>query len=173
VRGRLGTRQLVITAAPLPDGSTGLRADAQVVWLLARPAAERIPRRIVRVRVQLHGVSSTTIVDRAKIGRVVRLLDSLPAAQPGSFNCPVDPRVHVRLTFWTSQSRAAAVADADLGGCTNVSLALHGQAQPALTGLAFPGSGRTARHPLADQLERALGMKLISRSSLTSPISPT
>ena len=39
----LGTRELTVAAAKLDDGSTGVRVDAQVVWLDPRPAAEMIP----------------------------------------------------------------------------------------------------------------------------------
>jgi hypothetical protein len=38
VAGVLATRELVVAVAALPDGSTGLRADSQVVWLTPRPA---------------------------------------------------------------------------------------------------------------------------------------
>jgi hypothetical protein len=47
---RLATRALVVEMVQLPGGSTGVRADSQVVWIKVRPASERVPlgsRRLV------------------------------------------------------------------------------------------------------------------------------
>src|ERR1035441_8493848 len=39
----LDTRVLVISIAALPDHRSGIRVDAQVTWLPAKPAGDRIP----------------------------------------------------------------------------------------------------------------------------------
>jgi hypothetical protein len=72
----------------LADGATGLRADSQVVWITPRPASGRIPagsRRLVLTTTRFGHVIQGPLTVRSfgAIHRVIRLLNALPAAQPG------------------------------------------------------------------------------------------
>ena len=49
--GVLSTREVVIEAVNLGQGETGVRADAQDVWVVVRPATERLPTGINRIRI--------------------------------------------------------------------------------------------------------------------------
>src|SRR4029077_3708090 len=40
----LGTRWLVVTVTPLGHNQTGVRADAQVIWITPRPPSEKVPK---------------------------------------------------------------------------------------------------------------------------------
>jgi hypothetical protein len=160
--GRLGTRLLVVEAVQLPDGSTGVRADSQVVWIKPRPAWERIPpgaRRLVltttRFRQLIHGPLAFT--SPGKIRRVVKLLNGLPAAQPGSISCPVDLGTEIRLAFYRSSGTDTgpsplAVALVDTSGCGLVRLTVQGRRGPPLDGGVL----------LAKRLGHALGMKVVT-----------
>jgi hypothetical protein len=75
----------------------------------------------------------------------VKLLNALPAAQPGALSCPMDRGVRVRLVF--RPRRAVAVVDPS--GCETVTLTVHGRRQPPLA-----GSPKLIR-----QLARALGVR--------------
>lgn len=163
-RGVLSTRELVVQAVALPGGSTGVRADAEVVWIAPRPARERIPAGITRLRVTAR--HRHTVSAARRIRRVVHLLNGLPLAQPGAVNCPAETS-SVRLAFYRGH-REEAVAVVEGGGCQDVALRLRGRRQPPLTGAAFPGSGRAGSPPLLRQLERALGLRL-SRGSAATP----
>jgi hypothetical protein len=142
----LNQRWLIVHAVALADGSTGVRADAQVVWVTPRPAHERIPAGERRLRVTV-GRHSLLVTSRSQIRQVVRLLNALPAAQPGAVNCPADMGIRVRLAF----RPRPAVAVVDTTGCGGVTLTLHGRRQPPLAG------GRELIPRLARVLHRKTG----------------
>jgi hypothetical protein len=139
--GVLSTRWLVLTATQLPHGSTALRADAQVVWVTPRSSSDRIPagaRRLnVSVTSELKGNLAPqlpfSIGSAKRIEGVVALLNSLPAAQPGTRSCPEDPGIRVRLAFYPkSTASPLAVARIDPYGCGGVQLTIGGRPQPPL-----------------------------------------
>jgi hypothetical protein len=140
VPGRLGLRWLVVAIVPLQDGSTGVRADAEVVWIQTRPHSERIPATARRVVVTNSRGSTLvqgpiTITARATVARIVSLLNRLPAWQPGAYACPADFGWHIRVAFYADPDRVGspiAVATIDPTGCGVVRLTLAGRAQPAL-----------------------------------------
>jgi hypothetical protein len=177
IAGVLSTRSLVVEVVQLPDGSTGLRADAQDVWITPRAASERIPSgsRILQVslghlvdpsRPQLFKVDKRlqrpfTVTSSAKIRRVVALINSLPGGQPGAYSCPMDFGTRVRLGFYARRgARPLAVSVINPAGCQDVQLVLHGRLQPSLTWMAFGGSGRSVKVSLVRQLESAVGRKI-------------
>jgi hypothetical protein len=172
-RGALSTRWLVIETAALANGSTALRADAEVVWITPRPAFERIPAQVDRLTVSVARARSVvqgpfivqgpfTVTAPNRIRRVRSLVNALPLAQPGVSACPVDLGITIRLTFIGRRGRRLAGAVVDPGGCQNVSLTIAGQGEPLLTSAAFPGSGRRVRFSLVDQLDAALRVRLTS-----------
>jgi hypothetical protein len=155
----LSTRQLVVEVVRLSNGSTGLRADAEVVWVTPRPASETIPpgSRILRISVHgsLPGEQPTQrplrVTSTKKIEEIVALLDALSAAQPGARSCPADFGIDVRLAFYASRGAPSlAVAGIDPQGCGGVQLRIAGKRQP---GLASGGS-------LIQQIDHVLGVKL-------------
>lgn len=152
----LVSRTVDVVATAASGGGTGLRADAEVVWSVARPRWERIPAgvRLVTITDRNVGgpVSATrTVTSRRKVGRIVGLIDRLPRLQPGFFSCPAERGPLVDLTFRDSAgSPAVAVASADGSGCGVVTLRIRGRTAPALSGA--PG--------LIKALDRLLGVKL-------------
>ena len=136
----LASRELLVAVARL-HSATAMRVDAQVVWLTARPASERIPAgvRSVRVSSQRPGQPTSpaqTVSAAAQVARVVSLVNGLPAAQPGAYACPADSGPVVDLRFFSGgpTPRTLATAKADGSGCGGVGLAIRGRAQPGLSG---------------------------------------
>jgi hypothetical protein len=150
----------------LPGQRTGLRADAEDVWITPRPASERIPPRstslVVSVRRSGKVINGPfTFIRNMRIGAAAALINSLPAFQPGGYACPDDFGVDVRLVFrLAGASRPLAVPDVDPQGCGVVGLRLRGRAEPPLASAGFPGSGRTVTLSLVQQLGTALGLPL-------------
>jgi hypothetical protein len=155
----LGIRWLVVHVVQLPDGSTGLRADAQVVWLTPRPVSETIPRGARVLRISVHSSIAANLPRQrplrftaiGKIEKVVALLNALPVVQPGLRSCPADFGVRVGLAFYTSHVKTPlAVAEVDPQGCGGVQLTIGATQQPALEG----GS------ELIEKIDRVLGVRL-------------
>lgn len=143
VAGTIARSSLLVTAVQLPDGSTGVRADAQVVWLTPRPPAEIVPpgSRLMRVSVLSEIPENRpdqrpfTVTSVRRIAAVVKLLNSLPAAQPGTLSCPSDLGNRVHLSFYTrSGSTPLSTASIDPEGCGGVSLVIRGRVEHELEG---------------------------------------
>jgi hypothetical protein len=169
VAGVLSMRWLVLTAAQLPHGSTGLRADTQVVWVTPRPASERITagaRRLsVSVTSALKGNLAAqrpfSVVSAQRIEGIVALLNSLPAAQPGTRACPDDPGIRLRLAFYRPDATSpSALAIVDPYGCGGVRLTIGGRLQAPLGSEALPGTSTTRVPSLILRIDRVLGVKL-------------
>jgi hypothetical protein len=152
-------RWLVVHVVQLPDGSTGLRADAQVVWLTPHPVPETIPPDSHLLRISVHGSLKDeqptqrplSVTSVKKINAIVALLNALPAAQPGLRGCPADFGIGVRLAFYARRGVAPlALAEVDPQGCGGVQLTIGGTQQPGLEG----GSS------LIQQINHVLGVKL-------------
>jgi hypothetical protein len=150
---------LVIQAVELVSGATGLRADAQVVWITPRPPSEQLPRAggVLRVSVLSYLRANQpnqrpfAVRSRREVDAIVTLLNSLPAAQPGTRNCPADFGIRVRLGFYATRDTAPlAVALIDPNGCGGVRLTLAGTQQPGLEG------GLSLIH----QIDHVLGVRL-------------
>lgn len=163
----LSQRGVVVEAVALPDGSTGLRADSQVVWITPRQPAEMIPAGASRLLVSVTDTNGRKlerpflVTASRKIRRVVALLNSLPLFQPGVIACPADFYGRLRLELY--RRRAAppiAVAVIDPAGCEDVGLTLGGVKQPTLTGTDFAGSGLPNDVSLLVRIEHALGRKI-------------
>jgi len=150
VPGVLTERELVVLAVA-NHGETAIRVDAQVVWLPARPAAERIPADVTRITVTpVFGFNRNprakrldhafTVTDPAKVARIVALVNSLTRFPDGTFSCPADFGGQMRLTFITRPGRpAAARLIAEYAGCGVVSVRIGGRDMPALS--EYPQSG--------------------------------
>jgi hypothetical protein len=148
-------RELIVTVARGSPGGTAVRADAQVVWVTARPSWERVPAnaRVVTITVDEPGgrSSRTLTVTGAPVRRIIKLVNALGAAQPGAINCPADRGPLVSLVFRHAKSGPAlATVVADGSGCGGVSFELGQRPAPPLTG----GPG------LVKQLQRQLHTSL-------------
>jgi len=51
IGGRISTRWLNVTAVALPRGWTGLRVDAQDVWIVPRPPSEKVPSGVREIHI--------------------------------------------------------------------------------------------------------------------------
>jgi hypothetical protein len=160
----LGQRSLVVEVMALPAGLTGVRADAQDLWITPRPQSERIPAGVDRVRVSVTTGGKTTqgpyvLSSHQRVRAAARVIDSLPLFPPGVFSCPADFGIAVKLEFYDGASTApVAVANDDPSGCPGVQLTIDGHGQPALAA-DTPG----VKTPVTARLERALGLHLDTR----------
>jgi hypothetical protein len=145
---------LVIWAVRLTNGSTALRADAQVVWITPRSPSETIPSGAQLLRISAHSTSRRpgrlpeseelsvlerlpwTVTSARQIEAVVALLNALRVIQPGLRLCPLSlGETSVQLSFYaTPDAPALALADIEPGGCGGVSLTIGGVPQPPLEG---------------------------------------
>jgi hypothetical protein len=123
------------TIVPAPHGGSLLRQDAQVVWYPPRSAAEYIAVRDYRaVRVDAWLLNPYRHVTRSftspgVIGRLARLLNSLPASSGGMYSCPIEAATY-RLTFEAVSGQPDVVVGAD--GCAVDTISVGGARQPAL-----------------------------------------
>jgi hypothetical protein len=139
----LASRTLMVEGVGLADGSTGLRADAQVVWTVPRPASEVIPARarVIAVRFSGRRISHRRfLITRSKaVRRIATLIDGLPTVQPGVHSCPMiraNPPT-LTLTFRTrprGRALAVAVQPKAAGVCQPMKLSINGEAQTPLLG---------------------------------------
>ncbi len=134
------------------NGSTALRVDAEVVWVIPRPAAARIPASARLLTISVHksgrtliGIESkrlavlrrlpSRVTSIARIKRVVAMLNELSVHQPGIRHCPMEPGASVQLSFYTRPSASPlAIADISTAGCGGVSLTVDKIAEPELEG---------------------------------------
>jgi len=146
----LTQRELVVLAVP-DGGQTAIRADAQVVWLPARPAAERVPpdARLVTVT-PVFGLHpdprlerldrAFTVTDPVQLARIAAVVNGLDRFPDGTFSCPADFGGQMRLTFRTSPGGpVVARVSAQYGGCGIVSVRIGGRDMAALS--TYPDSG--------------------------------
>jgi hypothetical protein len=164
IPGVLSTRSVIVDVVQLPDGSTALRADAQVVWVTPRPPSERTPPGSHLLRVSLVGGFNRdrlkqrpfTVTAKKRIHEIVALLNSLPAEQPGLRSCPADFGIRVRLALYAKRGvRPLAVAEADPSGCGGVGLSLGDTEQPRLEGGIS----------LVQKVQKVLGVKFSTASA--------
>jgi hypothetical protein len=159
----LGTRSLVVTLAQLSDGATGVRADAQDVWIIPRPAGEQIPPGVRVVDVTRGSSLSITVTDPAKVHTIVALIDALPIAQPGAWSCPgfTGSGPFVTFTFLASAGgpvlahvSQAAWATEPTTPCDPMTFSVHGRAETPLLG------GAAVVHKVGQLLGVQLATKL-------------
>lgn len=118
----LFSQQLRVTVTRLADGRTGVLADARSVWMVPRPAGERVPAGVRRVVVSLrigrgpdgmrhqhnhvHALTSAPTV-----AKVVAELNSLPISQPGlMYMCPAIFNGRPQLTLRFLSAAGATLA---------------------------------------------------------------
>jgi hypothetical protein len=139
--GRLSSRNLLVSMASIGGGWTGLRADAQVVWVAARPQNEVVPASVREIDVRrLHG-ASRSVTDPRKVTRIIRWFDALPIVQPNTYYCPamLGPRVIATFAFRDASgallARARSPGSAACGSAIDFSIG--GRPQTPLLGRHF------------------------------------
>jgi hypothetical protein len=164
--GVLGTRLLRVTVTSIGGGLTGVLAESQSVWIVPRPASERIPAatRIVQISSTVPGAADggrLTITRDGQVGSIVALLNRLPIVQPGVTGCPglILPAKTITMTFRARSSgpplavlrfvdyrpwRAAYSSE-----CEPVRLSIGGRPGAALDGGEFIG-----------RIERIIGLNI-------------
>jgi hypothetical protein len=156
----LSQRALVIEVTDLSNDTAGVRADAEEVWVTPRAMTDRIPADVSTLTVTLTRFGSLKqgpydFRSARKVAAVRRIINGLPAAQPGTRSCPGDLGFDIALRFYDARSNEVATTDIDTSGCGGATLTLGGRRQHAL-GEAVPPSKRS----VSDAVQRTLGLHL-------------
>jgi hypothetical protein len=141
-----GFRQVVVDAVTLANGTTGVRADAEVRYIAPRPPSQQVPgnARVVEITKRSQGSApllSVTITRHSEVGRIATMVNALPFVGrfSGSFSCssfggPVDTFTfradpHGRVLARVSES---AHTPAEPSPCALTSLSIRGHHEPKL-----------------------------------------
>ena len=135
-------------AATSPAGQTYVRVDVQVSWQPQRPASERVPAGVTAITITAqpdmnkpHDVPApVTLTDPARVGKIVRLVDSLPL-NPGGGHCCLGLNENgkgITLSFLGhGNGPVLATASELIASCGGVEFAIRGMDEPILSD---PGS---------------------------------
>jgi hypothetical protein len=155
VEAVLDTRTVDISIAVLPHGRCAIRADAEVIWLPAKPAGDIIAAGATVLTAVLSsgsdpgeaGHAPVTTTKLRKIEAVRDYINKL-GVFPGMMHCPAD--IGPTLTISFARTAGAVPFDvvvADASGCEQVMVRRLGHAvQPVLWGL--PGLVAFVEHEL-------------------------
>ena len=150
VSGVVSARSLTLDAVTLSGGGTGIRVDAQVTWVLARSAHERVPAgvhvvKVTSARPGAPAIVSVSVTAPRTVGRIVSLVDRMSTVQPGAYSCPALMAGKPVVTFaFQAAAGLPVLAQASLtdygfgsGPCNPVSFSIGGRAQKPLIGGSF------------------------------------
>jgi hypothetical protein len=131
--------ELIYTVGPGGPGSSLVLVRANVTWYPRRSAAEHVPAGMRAVT-----VTATVLIPRprtvtktftspAVIGKLTRLLNSLPAAPHVVMlmRCPAPPATY-RVAFAPAQGKRPVLIASD-GGCLSDAVTARGKPQPILS----------------------------------------
>jgi hypothetical protein len=126
----IDSEELLFSVAPLPDGTAGIRADAQVVWLPNRAPDESIPSTIEKIDVSaftMAGRIGHRVLTGAHAHHLATRINALPTAARTEHSCTADQgyRLHVVA--------GPLVFDEDVA-CFTVLVTDGGRRLPALNG---------------------------------------
>jgi hypothetical protein len=142
IPGRLGRRWLIVSATQLDDGSTGIRVDAQVVWLFPRPLGLTI--RGARHLTINSGHHKIVITNGARVRRIAALFNRLDIQQPTPIVfCPIERTsdAHPRLTFRSrAGGKVIAYAHVRPTGCPRADMVVGGVRYSGLDLSSPPGA---------------------------------
>jgi hypothetical protein len=133
--------QLFVTGRPLPGGRTAIRVDADVTWLVLRPAAEQVPDGVRTITMSFTQASqqggattnTVTVTEQSQIEEIEWLTDVLPVQQPSEVAPPCGPdTASVEVRFEGIGGNTLAEAEADNAGCVGVAFFFDGQSQVPL-----------------------------------------
>jgi hypothetical protein len=146
--GYLPMRELMVEVVALAGGATGVRADAQVQWLIPRPRGERVPARAGALEVTVARPGAAALVkravtDRRSVHRIAALIDRLQTVQPEVINCPSLPTNAPVVTFTfraapdgpvLAGASEPAYATEPTTPCDPMTIAIDGRRWPPLLG---------------------------------------
>jgi len=144
VKALLDSRTLVLSIAGLPGNRSGLRVDAEVTWLSAKPPGDIIAKGAKVLTVVLsaglnsgeaaHGPVRTS--DPAKIEAIRRFINGLGVFPPGIRHCPAELGQVLRISFAKRTGSAPFdVVVADTSGCEGITVWRRAHAvEPGLSG---------------------------------------
>ena len=148
VKTLLNNRVLVISIAALTDDRSGVRVDAEVTWLPAKPAGDIIPTGAKVLTAVLSaglnpgetGHAPVTTTDPEKIEAIRDFINRLGVFPPGAWHCPADFGQDLTISFATSPAATPFdVVVAGTSGCEGVQVQHLGRTvQPELWGLEPP-----------------------------------
>lgn len=148
IPGHISTRELEITLVALPRRRTGMRADAQDIWMLPRPPMEKVPAAVREIAVRT-SKAARLVGSAAKVRRIVDWFDALPIVQPGGrFGCPPDtvrrPPMSVRFLSGKGVllARASVPGAFGIGACAPIEFWIGSHRQKPLSGHLY---GRISR----------------------------
>ena len=154
VKGVLISRDLSVAVTAdgvTADGKaqTAIRVDAVSEWLPALTPADMLPAaaRVVTVSENLglnaHGKrppAPATISGKAKVAKIVALVNAQPLFPPGTYNCPMDDGQSLTLKFRAKAGGPViAVASLETSGCEGIGITVGGKQKPT----RGPEVGRT------------------------------
>jgi hypothetical protein len=109
----ISTSALQVTFVTLPHGWTGIRADAQVVWIYPRTEAQMVPAHTYVIWVRTGSTTRHIREFQPLAGRIIRKFDSLEVVQPGqAYSCPAfrSRRPPITIEFHAFDPRSVAHA---------------------------------------------------------------
>ncbi len=148
IRGVLDTRALVNSIAALPENRSGIRVDAEVTWLPAKPTGDIVPPGATVLTAVLSaglnpgeaGHAPVTTTDPQTIEAIRAFINGLGVFPPGLVSCPADFGQNLTISFAKSATAAPFdVVVAAASGCEQVQVQAFGHAvQPKLWGAGPP-----------------------------------
>ena len=132
----LDFRQLTVEVVSAGNGQTAIRAEADVIWLPAKPAAEQVPAAAESVTITalppdfqtaLKLPAPVTVTNRDEVRRIASLANGLPVWPPGEYNCGPDNDWEMTLTFRGAGRQTLAVVAPDHAGCGAVFFTVGGK----------------------------------------------
>jgi hypothetical protein len=141
---RVSSRELVLNIVPLASGWTGIRIDAQDVWVVARSRGEVVPGGVTMIDIRKGSLLVHRVSAPWKVARIIRWFDALPLSPPGVYHCPaMTARLRERILFRGGPemqvlARASAMPfGAASGPCNPIAFGVDGHSFPALDGGRF------------------------------------
>jgi hypothetical protein len=144
----IGLRQLTVEVTDPSNSVTYVRVDANVAWIPARPASDKVPAGVTVVTITAspdmnqpkQAPAPVTVTDPAKVARIVTALDDLPLQTFHPISCPAEDNRGMTLTFRASPGGAVlATARELIPSCGGLSFLIGGARQPDLADWgAFP-----------------------------------
>jgi hypothetical protein len=102
-------RELLVTVVPHGGHGAAFRIDAQAIWVTPHPASAKVPAasRLVEIELTHEGrrKAAATVTSQGEVDEFAHLIDSAPAAQPGSVSCGSEPERFEKLILTFRASR--------------------------------------------------------------------
>lgn len=142
----ISSEDLVSSVAAAKGGGSALRVDAQVIWIVPRPASERVPANVTGLKITSTGdeapARSITINEISRVRQIAEIIDGLPIEQASDGCTAPSPDPHPQVVTFSFFARprgpavAQAIQQADVGGaqipCSPMSFSIDGETQTPL-----------------------------------------